>query len=111
MGSVLLALSAGGPGDLLTPAERLACRIADPGCTTARALSNSGGKLDDVLTTAGSLLLVAAGFFLAHAMQRVPGWQAMARPARWTAILILALLAALAFLGGFQAERPVRAPG
>jgi hypothetical protein len=61
VGSVLLALSAGGLGDLLTPAERPACRMADPGCTTARALSNSGGKLDDILTAGGLLLLVAAG--------------------------------------------------
>jgi hypothetical protein len=30
----------------------------------------------------------------AHAMQRIRGWQAWARPARWTAVLILALLAA-----------------
>jgi hypothetical protein len=92
VGSALLALSVAGLGDLLSPAERLACRMADPGCTTARALSNSGGKLDDILTTGGLLLLlVAAGFFLAHAMQRMPGWQAWARPARWTAILILAI--------------------
>ena len=40
------------------------------------------------------LLLVAAGFFLAHAMRRIPGWQAWARPARWTAVLILALTTA-----------------
>jgi hypothetical protein len=91
VGSALLALSVAGLGDLLTPAERLACRMADPGCTTAKALSNSGGKLDDILTTLGVLLLVAAGFFLAHAMRRIPGWQAWAKPARWTAVLILAL--------------------
>jgi hypothetical protein len=91
VGSALLALSAAGLGDLLSPAERLACRMADPGCTPARALSNTGGKLDDILTTGGLLLLVAAIFFLAHAMRRMPGWQAWARPARWTAVLIAAL--------------------
>jgi hypothetical protein len=89
IGSVLLALSVGGLGDLLTPTERLACRLADPGCTSAKALSNTGGKLDSVFTTGGILLLVLAGFFLAHAMQRIPSWHAWARPARWTAVLIL----------------------
>jgi hypothetical protein len=91
VGSALLALSVAGLGDLLTTAERMACRIADPGCTTAIQLSNSGGKLDDILTSIGVLLLVLAGFFLAHAMRRIPGWQAWARPTRWTAVLILAL--------------------
>jgi len=113
VGSVLLALSAGGLGDLLSPAERLACRMADPGCTAARALSNAGGKLDDILTTGGLLLLVAAGFFLAHAMARIPGWQAWARPARWTAVLILALLAADVADSGLNGlfERLVAATG
>ena len=50
-----------------------------------------GGKLDDILTSIGVLLLVLAGFFLAHAMRRIPGWQEWARPTRWTAALILAL--------------------
>jgi hypothetical protein len=91
-GSVLLVLSVAGLGDLLSPAERLACRFGiDPGCTTARMLSNSGGKLDDILTSVGVLALVLTGFFLAHAMRRVPAWQAWAGPARWTAVLILAL--------------------
>jgi hypothetical protein len=94
VGSVLLALSVAGLGDLLTPFERLACRMADPGCTAALQVSNSGGKLDGDLTTIGVLALVAAGFFLAHAMRRIPAWQAWARPTRWTAILILAFTAA-----------------
>jgi hypothetical protein len=68
--------------------------MADPGCTTARLVSNPGGKLDENLTTIGVLLLVAACFFLAHAMRRIPSWQAWARPTRWTAVLILVLLAA-----------------
>jgi hypothetical protein len=91
VGSVLLALSVAGLGDLLSPFERLACRAADPGCTTATAVSNSGGKLDGNLTGIGVLLLVVAAFFLAHAMQRTPGWRAWAPPTRWTAVLIVAL--------------------
>jgi len=35
-----------------------------------------------------------AGFFLAHAMRRAPGRRAWAWPARWTAVLFLALGAA-----------------
>jgi hypothetical protein len=91
VGSALLALSVAGLGDLLSPFERLACRAADPGCTTARAVSNSGGKLDGNLTAIGVLLLVVAAFFLAHAMQRLPGWRAWAWPTRWTAVLIVGL--------------------
>jgi len=100
VGCALLALSVLGLGDLLSPFERLACRAADPGCTAARAMSNSGGKLDDTLTSAGVLLLVLAGFFLAAAMRRVPGWQRWAWPARGTAVLIFALIMADAQFGG-----------
>lgn len=93
-GSVLLALSVAGLGDLLAPAERLACRISDPGCTTALQLSNSGGKLDSILTAAGAVLLLVAGFLLAAAMRRIPSWRAWAWPVRWTSVLIFALLVA-----------------
>lgn len=92
VGSVLLALSVAGLGNLLSPAERLACRISDPGCTTARQLSNSGGKLDSVLTTGGAVLLVVAGFLIASAMRRIPVWRAWARPVRWMSVLIFALV-------------------
>jgi len=100
VGCALLALSVLGLGDLLSPFERLACRAADPGCTTARAISNSGGKLDDTLTSVGVLLLVLAGFFLAAAMRRTLGWQAWSWPARWTAVLIFGLIIADAQFGG-----------
>jgi hypothetical protein len=88
-GSILLALSIVGLGDLLSPGERLACRMADPGCTSAAQLSNVGGKMDDILSSSGVLLLVLAAFFLAAAMRRVPGWRAWAWPARWTAVALV----------------------
>ena len=94
VGSVLLGLSIIGLGDLLTPFAREACRLADPGCTPAAQFANSGGKLDAALSALGLLLLVAAGFFLACAMKRVPGWRHWARPARWATVLIIALLVA-----------------
>ncbi|MFI5897491.1 DUF998 domain-containing protein [Actinoplanes sp. NPDC051513] len=87
-GSVLLALSIVGLGDLLSPAERLACRMADPGCTATQQLSNTGGQLDNAISSIGVLLLVIAAFFLAAAMRRTHGWEGWARPTRWTAVLI-----------------------
>jgi hypothetical membrane protein len=102
VGSVLLVLSAGGLGDLLTPFERVACRMADPGCTSAKMVANSGGKLDGNLTTIGVLLFVLAAFFLAHAMRRMPGWQAWAWPTRWTAILVVAFAVLLAADSGLS---------
>jgi hypothetical protein len=93
-GSTLLALSVIGLGDLLSPAERLACSMADPGCTTARQISNLGGRLDDILTSGGVVLLVLAGFFLAAAMKRMPDWRAWASPARWTTVAIIGLFVA-----------------
>ena len=70
VGSVLLGLSIFGLGDLLTPFEREACRLADPGCTGAAQLANSGGKLDAALSAVGLALFVAAGFFLASARSK-----------------------------------------
>lgn len=100
VGSVLLALSVAGLGNLLSPAERMACRISDPGCTTAQQLSNSGGKLDSVLTTGGAVLLLIAGFLLASAMRRIPDWRAWARPVRWISVLIFAFVVGDALDGG-----------
>jgi hypothetical membrane protein len=102
VGSALLALSVAGLGDLLTLFERVACRMADPGCTAARALSSTGGKLDDVFTTIGLVLLVLAGLFLAHAMARLPSWQAWAWPARAAAVLLLVVGAAAAVNSGLS---------
>ncbi|HET8931570.1 MAG TPA: DUF998 domain-containing protein [Acidimicrobiales bacterium] len=90
-GSVLLALSIVGLGDLLSPFERLACRMADPGCTATQQLSNTGGKLDNAISSLGLLLLVIAAFFLAGAMRRTHGWEGWASPTRWTAVVITSL--------------------
>ena len=93
-GSVLLALSIVGLGDLLSPAERLACRMADPGCTATQQLSNTGGQLDNLISSIGVLLLVIAALFLAAAMRRTHGWEGWTRPTRWTAVLITAFAVA-----------------
>jgi hypothetical protein len=93
-GAALLAVSIFGLGDLLTPFEREACRLADRGCTASAQTANTGGLLDAVLSTAGLVALVVAGFLLASAMARLPEWRGWARPTRWAAVGILVLLAA-----------------
>jgi len=99
VGSLLLVFSIFGVGNLLTAFERLACRRADPGCTAAAQLTNSGGRLDAILSTIGVPLFVAAGLFLASAMKRTPGWHGWAWPARWVMILIIVLYVATGVLG------------
>lgn len=91
IGAVLVALSICGLGDLLTASERLACRIADPGCTPTSQLANAGGKMDNTLSTIGVVLFVLAGFSLAAAMKRLPSWRAWVRPVRWWAVLMIIL--------------------
>jgi len=115
VGAILLALSIFGLGDLLTPFEREACRQADPGCTVADQLGNIGGTLDAILSSVGVVLLIAAGFFLAAAMKRVPGWRHWSRPTRWASVGMIVLvvadvLADTANLGGLM-ERLVAAAG
>jgi len=94
VGSALLALSVFGLGDVLSLFEREGCRLADRGCTAAAQFANSGGKLDAALSTLGVLLFVLAGFFLASAMKRLPGWRRWAWPARGVTVLFLVLVVA-----------------
>jgi hypothetical protein len=107
VGAVLLALSIFGVGDLFSPFEREACRLADTGCTGSDQTANLGGKLDTTLSTLGILLFIAAAFVLASAMRRTPGWHDSAWPARWVGIIFAALLVAFvvaesADLGGLS---------
>jgi hypothetical protein len=94
VGAVLLALSIFGVGDLFSPFEREACRLADTGCTGSDQTANLGGKLDNTLSTLGILLFIAAAFVLASAMERTPGWRGWVWPARWVGIVFVALLVA-----------------
>jgi hypothetical protein len=94
VGAALLAASILGLGDLLSPWEREACRLADPGCTQASQLANSGGQLDGLLSSIGLVLLVAAGFFLAAAMRRLSRWRAWVRPVRGASLLLIVLILA-----------------
>lgn len=115
LGCTLLALSIYGLGDALTPFEQEACRLADPGCTAADQIANSGGRLDAILSTIGIFLFIGATFVLAEAMKRTPGWERYAWPARWVGIAFVVLLVAFAAadaanLGGL-AERLLAALG
>ncbi len=104
VGAVLLALSIYGVGDLLSPFEREACRLADPGCAEADQVSNLGGALDTTISTVGFLLFVAAAFVLAAAMKRAPGWQRYAWPARCVGVGFAVLLVVVR-------RGPARRPG
>ena len=98
-GSVLLALSVVGLGDLLTVTERLDCRMVDAGCTATKQVSNFGGQLDNSLTTLGVLAFVLAGFLLSFAMRRAATWRGWAWPTRW-AMVVLFLVAFADAIGG-----------
>lgn len=100
IGTILLALSIFGLGDLLSPFEREGCRLADPGCTAAAQTATAGGTLDAVLSTFGVAALVVAGFFLAAAMKRLPDWQRWVRSTRWCTVIFLALFVLDGALGG-----------
>lgn len=107
VGSILLALSIFGLGDLLSPFERLACRIADAGCTPASQLANAGGTLDTLLSTIGVAVFIAAAMFLSVAMAKITGWRSWAWPTRVVAIAVSALflangLLATSGLGGLM---------
>jgi hypothetical protein len=114
-GAVLLALSIYGLGDLLSPFEREACRLADPGCSAAGQSANLGGKLDSLLSTAGIFLFIAAVFVLAAALKRTPGRQSWTWPARWFGIgfvvLIVLLVVAQSTGWGGIGERLLAAGG
>jgi hypothetical protein len=99
VGAILLGLSIFGLGDLLTAFERLACRLADPGCTAESQLSNAGGQLDATLSTLGIVLYVGAAIFLSFAMQRMPAWRRWVWPARYVAIAMIFLFFADGVLG------------
>ena len=100
VGSILLALSIFGLGDLLTPFERLACRLADAGCTAPAEVANAGGALDVILSTIGVVLFIAAAVFLSVAMTSTSGWRSWVWPTRAVAAAVLAVFLADGALSG-----------
>ncbi|GAA3996629.1 hypothetical protein GCM10022631_03760 [Deinococcus rubellus] len=98
LGCTLLVLSIFGLGDLLSPFERLACRLADAGCGDAAQVANLGGTLDSALSTVGAMLFVAAGFFLAPAMKKLPQWRQWANAVQGLTIAFLVFFVATGLL-------------
>lgn len=93
-GTVVFVLSIYGLGNVLSPWERLACRMADPGCTATAQAANAGGNLDNQLSFPGILLFAVAVFLIASAMKRTPGWRSWTWPARWAGIAFVIVLVA-----------------
>jgi len=103
IGSVLLGLSIYGLGHLLAPFARVACRIADQGCSPADQLANSGGLLDAIVSIPGIVFFIGAVFFLSAAMARTTDWRDLAQPTRRLGIAFIVLLAAtvpISVIGG-----------
>ncbi len=100
VGCLLLALSIFGLGDLLSPFERLACRLADPGCSALAQVANAGGALDSTVSFIGICFLIGAGFFLAAAMGRLAAWRTWAAPTRWFTALIIVFFLLTGLTGG-----------
>ena len=68
---VMLALSIYGLGDLLSPFERLGCRLADSGCTEALQSANFGGKADQLLSSLGILLFMLGILTLGYSIKKL----------------------------------------
>ncbi|WP_433557141.1 DUF998 domain-containing protein [Pseudonocardia xinjiangensis] len=91
IGSLLLALSAYGVGDLSSAFGRLPCSQTEPGCTAAAQLAESDGVVHSVVSAVGLLLFAVAFLFLGSAMSRLSGWTRYAWAARGLALLFFAL--------------------
>lgn len=89
---VLLGLSIYGLGDVLSPFEREACRLADPGCTPAAQVANAGGNLDNTLSFPGIVLFLVAVLLMASAMKRTQGWRSWVWPMRWGGVAFFLVL-------------------
>lgn len=74
LGSVLLVLSIYGVGDLLSPFERLGCRMADAGCSANAQLATAGGRMDQLLSTVGIILFMIGIITTGYAMRQIKNW-------------------------------------
>jgi hypothetical protein len=88
---ILLGLSIYGLGDLLSPFEREACRLADPGCTDSAQTANLGGLLDGILSLFGLIFFIVSLFLLASVFKRLPEWRPWHKHIKWAAIIYLGL--------------------
>jgi Protein of unknown function (DUF998) len=96
IGAGLLGVSILGLHDLLAPFSRVACRIADEGCSPKDQLANFGGQLDLILSIPGIFLFILAVFVLSGAMSLTAEFRDLARPARRIGVAFVLLLFATA---------------
>jgi hypothetical protein len=103
IGSALLGVSIYGLGNLLAPFARVACRIADQGCSPSDQLATFGGLLDAISSIPGILFFIAAVFVLAAAMARTPEWRDLASPSRRLGAVFILLLVATVLAAAIDA--------
>jgi hypothetical protein len=103
IGSGLLGASIYGLGNLLAPVARVACRIADQGCSPSDQLATFGGVLDAISSIPGILFFIGAVFVLAAAMARTSGWRELAGPSRRLGIVFIVLLVATVLAAAIDA--------
>jgi hypothetical protein len=96
LATVLLVLPLG-VGNLLSPAFRLDCRVAD-GCTVEETVTSWQATVHSAL---GVLLLVAAvaPFVVARCLARSPQWAPLARTSRLFGVVIVVAMVAAIVLG------------
>lgn len=71
LATVLLGLSIFGVGDLLSPFERLGCRLADAGCTDSLQTATTGGRNDMILSGIGVFLLMIGVITLGYSISKL----------------------------------------
>ena len=103
IGSALLGVSIYGLGDLLAPFARVACRIADQGCSPEDQLATFGGLLDVISSIPGILFFIAAVFVLAAAMAPLPEWRELAGQTRRLGMAFIVLLVATVLAAAIDA--------
>ena len=86
-----------GVGNLLSPAFRLDCRVAD-GCTVEETVRSWHATVHSIL---GVLLLVAAvaPFVVARCLRRSPQWARLSRTSTWFGVAIAVAMVATIILG------------
>jgi hypothetical protein len=86
-----------GVGNLVSPAFRLDCRVAD-GCTVEETVRSWHATVHSIL---GILLLVAAvaPFVVARCLRRSPQWARLSRTSTWFGVAIAVAMVAAIILG------------
>lgn len=71
LATILLGLSIFGIGDLLSPFERLGCRLADTGCTDSLQVATTAGRNDMILSSIGIFLFMIGVITLGYSVNKL----------------------------------------